>query len=164
MRRGFESSKAGLRPDFLVGKSLPFLLRLRGLIAYGHYPDAQKGQGHGKDGRGGIRKGRGAGRIAQGCHPHGIREHGHDQRGQQARKAPGNSPSGGAALPQYREDQAGKLAEAAMAKASDTMKATFCFSNTMPRNMAMMPRATVVSLEILSSSLELALPFLRAEA
>ena len=60
--------------------------------------------------------------------------------------------------------RAGKLAEAAMAKVSDTMKATFCFSNTMPRNMAMMPRATVVSLEILSSSLELALPFLSAEA
>ena len=34
----------------------------------------------------------------------------------------------------------GKLADAAIAKARDTMKAMFCFSNTMPSTTAMMPR------------------------
>ena len=54
----------------------------------------------------------------------------------------------------------GKLAEAAMAKASDTMKAMFCFSNAMPNTTAMMPSAMVVILETRSSSALLAWPFL----
>ena len=40
----------------------------------------------------------------------------------------------------------GKLAEAAITKASMTMKATFSFSNAMPSTTATMPRPTVVML------------------
>ena len=41
----------------------------------------------------------------------------------------------------------GKLAEAAMAKASDTMKAMFCFSKAMPSTTAITPSARVVMRE-----------------
>ena len=54
----------------------------------------------------------------------------------------------------------GKLAEAATAKASDTMKAMFCFSNTMPSSTAMAPSVSVVMRETRSSAALSALPFL----
>src|SRR5690606_33452038 len=54
----------------------------------------------------------------------------------------------------------GKLAEAAIAKASDTMKAMFCFSNAMPRITAITPSTMVVMRETRSSEAESALPFL----
>ena len=44
----------------------------------------------------------------------------------------------------------GKLAEAATAKASDTMKAMFCFSNKMPKTTATTPKARVVTRDTLS--------------
>jgi hypothetical protein len=43
------------------------------------------------------------------------------------------------------------LAEAAMAKASDTMKAMFCFSKAMPSTTAMMPSTMVVTRDTFSS-------------
>ena len=55
---------------------------------------------------------------------------------------------------------AGKLAEAATAKASDTMKAMFCFSNKMPNTTATRPKARVVMRETFSSAALSALPFL----
>ena len=58
----------------------------------------------------------------------------------------------------------GKLAEAAIAKASDTMKAMFCFSNTMPRITATTPSASVVMRETFSSEALSALPFLNTVA
>jgi PAB1-binding protein PBP1 len=58
----------------------------------------------------------------------------------------------------------GKLAEAAIAKASDTMKAMFCFSKAMPSTTATMPRAMVVILETRSSEALSALPFLTTVA
>src|SRR5664279_5130571 len=54
----------------------------------------------------------------------------------------------------------GKLADAAIANASETMNAMFCFSNTMPSTTATMPSATVVMRETRSSELLSALPFL----
>lgn len=54
----------------------------------------------------------------------------------------------------------GKLAEAAMANASDTMKATFCFSNTMPSSTAITPSTRVVTRETFSSEPGAGLPFL----
>ena len=46
----------------------------------------------------------------------------------------------------------GKFADAAIANASDTMKAMLCFSKTMPSATARMPRTTVVmQLEALSA-------------
>ncbi|MNR26068.1 hypothetical protein D3C85_1432560 [compost metagenome] len=58
----------------------------------------------------------------------------------------------------------GKLAEAATAKASDTMKAIFCFSKTMPSTTATTPRMTVVIRDTCSSSRLLALPCLNTVA
>ena len=56
-------------------------------------------------------------------------------------------------VPRQRMDSSstGKLAEAATAKASDTMKATFCFSNRMPSSTAMTPSTSVVMRETRSS-------------
>jgi hypothetical protein len=47
----------------------------------------------------------------------------------------------------------GKLAEAAIAKASDTMNAMFCFSKAMPSTTATTPSASVVMRETFSSDL-----------
>ena len=58
----------------------------------------------------------------------------------------------------------GKLAEAAIAKASDTMKAMFCFSKAMPSTTAITPSTMVVMRETLSSEAESALPFLNTVA
>ena len=54
----------------------------------------------------------------------------------------------------------GKLHDAAMAKASPTMKATFWFSNMMPRMIASTPRNRVAIFETRISSCSLALPSL----
>ena len=58
----------------------------------------------------------------------------------------------------------GKLAEAAIAKASDTMKAMFCFSNTMPNTTATTPSVKVVMRDTRSSAALSALPFLNTVA
>jgi PAB1-binding protein PBP1 len=58
----------------------------------------------------------------------------------------------------------GKLAEAAIAKASDTMKAMFCFSKAMPSTTATMPRQIVVIFDTRSSEELSALPFLTTVA
>ena len=58
----------------------------------------------------------------------------------------------------------GKLAEAAMANASDTMNAMFCFSKAMPSTTAIRPRASVVMRETFSSEALSALPFLNTVA
>src|SRR5690606_8267772 len=58
----------------------------------------------------------------------------------------------------------GKLAEAAIAKASDTMKAMFCFSNAIPSTTATAPSTRVVMRDTLSSEAESALPFLNTVA
>ena len=58
----------------------------------------------------------------------------------------------------------GKFADAAMAKASDTMKATFCFSNTIPSSTAITPNAKVVMRETRSSEPGAGLPFLNTVA
>ena len=61
-------------------------------------------------------------------------------------------------LDQYIESsRTGKLQLAATAKASPTMKATFCFSNAMPRMIATMPRMTVAIFETRISSVSVAL-------
>jgi hypothetical protein len=52
----------------------------------------------------------------------------------------------------------GKFPEAASAKASETMKATFCFSNNMPSSIASVARTRTVRRDTLSSSLELTSP------
>src|ERR1700682_6152315 len=54
----------------------------------------------------------------------------------------------------------GKLHDAAMAKASPTMKATFWFSNMMPRMIASTPRNSVAIFETRISSCALAFPSL----
>ena len=54
----------------------------------------------------------------------------------------------------------GKLAEAAIANASETMKAMFCFSNTIPSRTASTPRHTVVMRDTRSSEALSALPLL----
>ena len=59
---------------------------------------------------------------------------------------------------------AGKLADAAMAKASDTIKATFCFSKATPSTTAMTPRVKVVIRETRSSEAVSALPPLNTVA
>ena len=46
----------------------------------------------------------------------------------------------------------GKLADAAIAKANDTMKAMFCFSKAMPNTTAITPNANVVMRETRSSA------------
>ena len=61
-------------------------------------------------------------------------------------------------------NRTGKLAEAATAKASDTMKATFCFSNRMPSSTAMTPSTRVVMRETRSSEALSALPCLMTVA
>ena len=53
----------------------------------------------------------------------------------------------------------GKLVEAATPKVRPTRKATFIFSNKMPRQMAMMPRPTVAMRVTRISSFSLAVPF-----
>src|SRR5574343_710491 len=58
----------------------------------------------------------------------------------------------------------GKLAEAAMAKARETMKAMFCFSKAIPRTTAITPRTKGVIRETRSSAAESALPFLNTVA
>src|SRR5574343_507891 len=58
----------------------------------------------------------------------------------------------------------GKLAEAAIAKARETMKAMFCFSKAIPRTTAMTPKTMVVIRETRSSAAESALPFLNTVA
>ena len=58
----------------------------------------------------------------------------------------------------------GKLADAATANASDTMNATFCFSNAMPSSTAITPSTSVVMRDTFSSSALLALPFLKTVA
>ncbi|MCY1508630.1 hypothetical protein D9M68_429450 [compost metagenome] len=58
----------------------------------------------------------------------------------------------------------GKLADAATANASDTMKAMFCFSNTMPSTTATRPRMIVVMRETRSSTELVACPFLKTVA
>ena len=63
-------------------------------------------------------------------------------------------------MPRHMMDisSTGKLHEAAIEKARPTMNATFCFSKTMPRITAMMPRTMVEIFETRISSCSLALP------
>ena len=58
----------------------------------------------------------------------------------------------------------GKLADAAIANASETMNAMFCFSNAMPSTTATMPSAIVVRRDTFSSAALSALPFLNTVA
>jgi len=58
----------------------------------------------------------------------------------------------------------GKLPEAASAKASETMKATFCFSNRIPSRIANAPSASVLMRETLSSLADVAFPLLKTVA
>ena len=55
----------------------------------------------------------------------------------------------------------GKFAEAATANASETMKAMFCFSKTIPSRTASTPRQIVAIRETRSSAALSALPFLK---
>ncbi len=55
----------------------------------------------------------------------------------------------------------GKFAEAATAKASETMKAMFCFSNTMPSSTATTPRHSVAIRDTFSSASLSAFPPLK---
>ena len=58
----------------------------------------------------------------------------------------------------------GKLAEAATANASETMKAMFCFSKAIPSSTAITPSASVVMRETFSSDALSALPCLNTVA
>ena len=69
------------------------------------------------------------------------------------RKPPTTAPFVVQSFHRMERKSTGKLADAATAKASDTMKAMFCFSKTMPRMTARMPRQMVVIRETLSSAL-----------
>ena len=76
------------------------------------------------------------------------------------RKPPITAPRVGQSFHNTLMNSTGKFAEAATAKARETMKATFCFSNTMPSSTATTPNATVVMRETRNSSLLSAWPFL----
>ena len=80
------------------------------------------------------------------------------------RKPPVTAPRVVQSFHSTESSSTGKLAEAATAKASDTMKATLIFSKAMPSNTATTPRHSVAMRETRSSEAESALPSLKSVA